>query len=75
MSVGARGMRNQDMGFDHHRYQQLLSEAVDEDKRLALINTLIEERAKDRLAAQVASDRATMTATTIAKVLGRSRGR
>ena len=63
------------LGFDHHRYQQLLSEAVDEDKRLALINILIEERARDRLAAQVASDRAAMTASTIAKVLGTPRGR
>jgi hypothetical protein len=70
-----RDMRNQDTGFDHHRYLQLLSEAVDEDKRLALINLLIEERAKDRLAAQVASDRAATTASTIAKALGTSRGR
>ena len=68
-------MRNQDTGFDHHRYQQLLSEAVDEDKRQALINILIEERAKDRLAAQIASDRAAMTALTIARVLATRRGR
>jgi hypothetical protein len=66
-------MRNQDSGFDHHRYQQLLSEAVDENKRLELINLLIEERARDRLAAQTASDRAAMTAKTIANVLGPSR--
>jgi hypothetical protein len=65
-------MRKQDAGFDHHRYQQLLAEAVDENKRLALIALLIEERARDRLAAQRASDRAVMTATTIAKVLGTS---
>jgi len=64
-------MRKQDMGFDYHRYQRLLADAVDEDKRLALINLLIEERAKDRLAAQTASDRAAMTASTIAKVLAR----
>jgi hypothetical protein len=51
----------------------LLADAVDEDKRLALINILIEERAKERLAAQTASDRAAMTASTIAKVLA-SRG-
>ena len=62
-------MRNQDTGFDYHRYKQLLSEAVDEDKRLELINILIEEHAKERLAAQTASDRAAMTASTIAKVL------
>jgi Trp operon repressor len=66
-------MRNQDTAFDYHRYRQLLSEAVDDDKRLELINLLIEERARDRLAAQIASDRAAMTASTIAKVLGPSR--
>ena len=43
-------MREQDAGFDYHRYRQLLAEAVDENKRLALIALLIEERAKDRLA-------------------------
>lgn len=65
-------MRKQDTRFDHHRYQQLLAEAVDENKRLALIALLIEERARDRLAAQRASDRAAMTANTITKVLGTS---
>jgi len=63
-------MREQDAGFDYDRYRQLLADAVDENKRLALIALLIEERAKDRLAALRASDRASMTATTIAKVLG-----
>ena len=63
-------MRKLDVGFDYHRYHQLLTEAVDEDKRLALIELLIEEKARDRLAAQRASDRAAMTAQTIAKVLG-----
>ncbi|HTV68533.1 MAG TPA: hypothetical protein VMF90_08355 [Rhizobiaceae bacterium] len=62
-------MRKQDAGFDYDRYHRLLADAVDDDKRMALINLLIEERAKDRLAAQVASDRAAMTASTIAKVL------
>jgi hypothetical protein len=66
-------MRQQDVRFDYHRYRQLLAEAVDERKRLALIDLLIEERAKDRLAAEQASDRAAMTAMTIAKVLGRPR--
>jgi hypothetical protein len=63
-------MRKLDVRFDYHRYHRLLTEAVDEDKRLALIDILIEEKAKDRLAAQRASDRAAMTAETIAKVLG-----
>lgn len=66
-------MRRQEMGFDYNRYRQLLAEADDDEKRLALINILIEERARERLAAQNASDRATMTATTIAKVLGTPR--
>ncbi len=66
-------MRKPDVGFDYHRYHRLLTEAVDEDKRMALIELLIEEKAMDRLAAQRASDRAAMTAVTIAKVLGSSR--
>ncbi|HWZ41586.1 MAG TPA: hypothetical protein VNY08_25110 [Bradyrhizobium sp.] len=66
-------MRKQDMGFDYYRYRKLLADAVDDDKRLELINILIEERARDRLAAQIASDRAAMTANTIAKVLSSSR--
>ena len=65
-------MQKQDAEFDYHRYQQLLAEAVDEKKRLALIALLIEERARDRLAAQRASDRVAMTANTIAKVLASS---
>jgi hypothetical protein len=63
-------MRKQDAGFDFRRYQQLLADAVDENKRLALIALLIEERAMDQLAEQRASDRAAMTTITIAKVLG-----
>jgi hypothetical protein len=52
----------------------LLAEAVDEPKRLALIDLLVEERARDRLEAQRAADRKAMTAMTIAKVLGATRG-
>jgi len=66
-------MRKQDIGFDYHRYKQLLADAVDEKKRLELIKILIEERAMERLAAQRASDRAAMTAMTIAKVLSAPR--
>jgi len=66
-------MSKQDAGYDVHRYRQLLAEAVDDTKRLALIDLLIEERAQERLRAQHASDRAAMTATTIAKVLGTSK--
>ncbi len=39
--------------FDHDRYRKLLAEATDEPKRLALINLLIAEKAKDRLAEEV----------------------
>jgi len=66
-------MRHEDLEFDYLRYRQLLAEAVDEERRLALINLLIEERAMERLAAQRASDRAAMTAATIATVLDRGR--
>jgi hypothetical protein len=44
-------MREQDVEFDIDRYRQLLTEAVDERRRLALIDLLIEERAMDRLQA------------------------
>jgi len=66
-------MREKDAGFDHHRYRKLLAEAVDEPRRLALIDLLVEERARDRLEAQRTADRNAMTAMTIAKVLGASR--
>jgi hypothetical protein len=66
-------MRKQDTGFDYDRYRQLLADAVDEKKRLALIDLLIEEHAMERLAAQRASERAAMTVKKIAKVLGSSR--
>ncbi len=66
-------MRDQDTGFDFHRYRQLLAEADDETKRLAFIELLIKERAKERLEAQRASDRDAMTAITIARVLSTSR--
>ena len=67
-------MRQQEQqGFDYDRYKRLLAEAIDEKKRLALIQLLIEERAMDRLAAQRAADREAMTAMTVARVLGGSR--
>ena len=62
-------MRRQDGDYDYHRYRRLLADASDEGKRLALIALLIEERARDRLAAELASDRAATTAMTVAKVL------
>jgi hypothetical protein len=62
-------MREQSEEFDYDRYRRLLAEAVDEKRRLALINLLIMERAKDRLAAERASDRAAVTAMRIAEIL------
>jgi hypothetical protein len=68
-------MRKQDGGYDYHRYRRLLAEAVDETKRLALIELLIEEKARDRLAAERASEGAATVVMNIAKVLGTTRGR
>jgi hypothetical protein len=66
-------MREQSEEFDYDRYRRLLAEAVDEKRRMALINLLIMERAKDRLAAERASNRAAVTAMRIAEILGASR--
>jgi len=52
-----RHMRAERQGFDYGRYRRLLVEAVDEQKRMALIDLLIEERAMDRLAEHTASQR------------------
>jgi hypothetical protein len=65
-------MRKQDGEYDYHRYRQLLADAIDDSKRLALIALLIEEKARERLAAERAADRAAMTAMTVARVLGTS---
>ena len=45
-------MSHSDAGYDFDRYHRLLAEADDEPKRLAFINLLVEEKAKDRLAEQ-----------------------
>ena len=63
----------QDGRFDIDRYRKMLAEAIDETRRLALIDLLVQERARERLEAQRAADRKAMTASTIAKVLGTSR--
>jgi hypothetical protein len=51
----------------------MLADAVDEKKRLALIDLLIEERAKERLEEQLAADRVATTTRNIAAVLSISR--
>ena len=66
-------MSRQEEGFDYHRYRNLLAEAVDESKRLAFIDLLIEERARDRLRIQSTSERLAITAKTVASILGTSR--
>ena len=63
-------MDKQETGYDYIRYKQLLVEAVDETKRLELIEIMIRENARDRLEAQQIADRVAMTAMTVARVLG-----
>jgi hypothetical protein len=45
-------MAETDAGFNYDRYRKLLAEADNEPKRLAFINILIDEKAKDQLARQ-----------------------
>jgi hypothetical protein len=45
-------MAETDAGFDYDRYRKLLAEADNEPKRLAFINILIDEKARDQLARQ-----------------------
>jgi len=66
-------MASQNAGFDFDRYRKLLADAVDEPKRLALIDILVKERARDQLAAHRAADRKAATAETVARVLRSSR--
>jgi hypothetical protein len=47
-TCGARRM-DDTAEYDLNRYRKLLVEAVDEARRLALIDLLIKERARDRL--------------------------
>jgi Trp operon repressor len=63
-------MREQDGGYDYTRYLKLLAEAVDEKKQLELIDLMIREKARDRLAQQRISDRVAMTAATVTRILG-----
>ena len=45
-------MGSSDEGYNYDRYRRILAEATNEQKRLAFINLLIQEKAKDRLAEQ-----------------------
>ena len=47
--IAGRGhMTEREQGYDYDRYRKLLAEATDESKRLALIDLLIEEGARDQ---------------------------
>jgi hypothetical protein len=63
-------MDKQDTGYDYIKYKQLLAEAVDEARRLELIEIMIRENARNRLEAQRTADQVAMTAMTVARVLG-----
>ena len=68
-------MSDQDAGYDYTRYRKLLAEAIDDERRLELINLMITEKAQDRLQAQRMSDRVAMTTATVARILDRGRRR
>lgn len=63
-------MSKQDAGYDYTRYRKLLAEAVDEKRRLELIDLMIREKARDRLQEQRMSDRVAMTTATVSRILG-----
>jgi hypothetical protein len=50
-------MSGVDAAYNLDRYRRLLAEANDEPKRMALINLLIEEKAKDRAKDHLARQR------------------
>lgn len=55
-AAGCGARRMDDVAeYDFDRYRRLLVEAVDEPRRLALIDLLIKERARDRLKYHVAA--------------------
>jgi hypothetical protein len=45
-------------GFDYHQYRKLLAEATDEPKRLALIDLMIQDGVRDKLAQHIARENA-----------------
>lgn len=69
-ACAGRAMSKQEAGYDYDRYRKLLAEAVDETRRLELIDIMIKEKARDRLEAQRTSDRVAMTTMTVARILG-----
>src|ERR1700738_5089600 len=67
-----RAMSQSDAGFDFDRYRRLLAEADDEAKRLAFINLLVDEKAKDKLAGQSLRGRLAALGLKADKQAGRS---
>lgn len=55
--AGWVAMSGEDTAYNFDRYRRLLAEANDEPKRLAFINLLIEEKARDRLVNQMLRSR------------------
>jgi phage terminase large subunit-like protein len=51
-AVRGADMNESNTGFDYDRYRELLANATDETKRMALINLLIEEGAQGKLTRQ-----------------------
>ncbi|MBB5045914.1 hypothetical protein HNR60_000649 [Rhodopseudomonas rhenobacensis] len=63
-------MGDDEAEFDIERYRALLAQADDEQSRLALIELLIEENARDRMAADEARRQALSQAEIIRRLLG-----
>jgi hypothetical protein len=47
--------KSDDTSFDHDRYRSLIAAADNEEKRLALIDLLVAEKARDKLAKHTAA--------------------
>src|SRR5215471_7409985 len=71
--VRGRTMGTHEASYDYTRYRKLLAEAVDEKRRLELIDLMIKEKARDRLQEELMSDRVAMTTATVARILGPDR--
>ncbi|NOJ47943.1 hypothetical protein [Bradyrhizobium archetypum] len=67
--TGGQESGKQEASYDYLRYKQLLADAVDETRRLELIEIIVREKARERLEAQRIADRVAMTAMTVARVL------
>ena len=62
-------MSEADTAYNFDRYRKLLAEADDESKRMAFINLLIEEKARDRLAEHRLRDRLLATRNAVSAKL------